>query len=56
MKEASVRSKKNLSFEVMGVSDGTLQALKSDNKKCNMFPEGQEKEDFLKFVEDLKND
>ena len=45
-----------LSFEVMGVSDPSSSCHAQEKENFSMFPEGREKQEFLRFVEELKED
>lgn len=46
----------DLSFEVMGVSDPSSSCFPQERENFGMFPEGKEKQEFLRFVEGLKED
>ena len=46
----------DLSFEVMGVSDPSVSCHLQEKENFSMFPEGKEKQEFIRFVEELKED
>ena len=55
-KHISCKPVSDLSFEVMGVSDPSKSCHSLEKENFPMFPEGQEKREFLRFVEELKDD